>query len=99
MCRRAFQINETKELNQLNAMLKASFDPVELECIMLSKISQRKTNIILFQSYVEFKKKKQMNKGKRRKNKTKTEREANHKTLNTENQLRVARGAVGGAIK
>ena len=33
---------------------------MELECIMLSKISQRKTNTILFHSYVEYKKK-QMN--------------------------------------
>ena len=38
-----------------NEILPFATTRMEVECIMLSKISQRKTNIILFHSYVEFK--------------------------------------------
>ena len=39
---------------------------VEPENIMLSEISQRKTNTIRFHSYVEFKKQNQLAKGKKK---------------------------------
>ena len=39
-----------------NEILPFTMMWMELECIMLNKISQRKTNTILFHSYVGFKK-------------------------------------------
>ena len=49
----------------------------ELECTMLSKISQRKTNTIWFHSYVEFKKQK---KNEYKEKEREREREANQET-------------------
>ena len=73
---------------------------MELECIMLSKVSKKKTNIIWFHSYEEFKKQNRWTKGKGRKNKIKTEREENFKRLlNTENWELTEGGWVGGWVK
>ena len=83
-----------------NEILPFATTSVELEGIVLSEISQRKTNI-WFHSYVEFKKQNIWTQGKEHKDKIKTERKINHKRLlNTENKLRVAEGLwVGGWAK
>ena len=55
----------------------------KLECMMVSKVSQRKTNSIWFHSYVEFKKQNKWPKGKRERERDRErgrKREANHKT-------------------
>ena len=69
---------------------------MELEGIMLSEISQRKTNIQLH-SYVEFKIQ-NIKEGKQ--NHIKTGRETNHKRLlNTENKLKVVVRVLGGGLR
>ena len=46
---------ESYSASKKNEILPFATTRMELECIMLGKISQRKTNIISFHSYVEFK--------------------------------------------
>ena len=50
---------------KVNEMLPFATMWMELECIILSKISQRKINIIWFHSYVEFMKQNRENEEKR----------------------------------
>ena len=59
---------------------------IEVESTMLSKVNQRKTNTIWYNSHMEFKK--QISKGK--------ERQTKKQTLN---KLMVTRGEVGGIIQ
>ena len=68
---------------------------MELDCIMLSKISQsEKDKCHMIHSYVEFKKQNRLTSEKGEK-----EREENHKTfLTMENKLRVAGGEVDGGM-
>ena len=49
-------ISEYYSAIKKNEILPFATTWMEVECIMLSKISQRKTNTIRFHSYVEFKK-------------------------------------------
>ena len=83
-----------------NEILPFATTWMELECIMLSEISQsEKDRYHMIHLYVEFQKLNRRSYGKGRKNKIQTEREANHKRLlNTENKLRVAGGEVGGGM-
>ena len=73
-----------------NEILPFAMTWMELESILLSEISQRKTNSILFRPYVEFKK--QTNKNKQRKNKKVKTRNT---LLTIDNKLMVIRGEFG----
>ena len=68
---------------------------MEVECIMLSKISQSEKDKYMISLMWNLRYK--TDEHRERKNKIKTERKANHKRLlNTENKLRVAAGVLGG---
>ena len=68
---------------------------MELDSIMLSKISQRKSNIIWSHSYVEFKRQKKKEQKKKKRDRDKPRK----RLLNIENKLMVTRGEGSGAMK
>ena len=68
---------------------------MQLESIMLSEISQRKTKTIWFHSYVDFKKQNKWAKGKKRERERGKPRNG---LLTIENKLMVIRGDVGGEM-
>ena len=80
-----------------NEILRFATTWMELEGIMLSEISQRKTKIIWLHSYEDFKTQNRWTWGKGNKNNIKTGRGTKQKRLvNMENKLRVTGGVVGG---
>ena len=90
---------EYYSVTKKNEILPVATMWMELEGIILSEISQRKTNIIWPHSYEDFKTQHRSAQGEGSKNNIKTGRGTKHKRLlNRENKQRVIRGIVGGGM-